>query len=157
MEHNNQFLKEQPSKLFLSYLIPSICATLVTSIYILADTMMIGKGVGAVGIAALNLLLPVFSVYVGTGILFGVGGSVLFSVSKGRGEEKKAREYFTAAVLLAALMSLVYMWVFTAFFDPITLFLGRNEGTDTYVREYGKYLKLTPDVYKRQVYGQLAV
>ncbi|MFR1831701.1 MAG: MATE family efflux transporter [Lachnospiraceae bacterium] len=147
MEHNNQFLKEQPSKLFLSYLIPSICATLVTSIYILADTMMIGKGVGAVGIAALNLLLPVFSVYVGTGILFGVGGSVLFSVSKGRGEEKKAREYFTAAVLLAALMSLVYMWVFTAFFDPITLFLGRNEGTDTYVREYGKYLKLTPAIF----------
>ena len=147
MEHNNQFLKEQPSKLFLSYLIPSICATLVTSIYILADTMMIGKGVGAVGIAALNLLLPVFSVYVGTGILFGVGGSVLFSVSKGRGEERKAREYFTAAVVLAALMSLTYMWVFTAFFDPITLFLGRNEGTDAYVREYGNYLTLTPAIF----------
>ena len=97
MEHNNQFLKEQPSKLFLSYLIPSICATLVTSIYILADTMMIGKGVGAVGIAALNLLLQVFSVYVGTGILFGVGGSVLFSVSKGRGEEKKARIFYSCS------------------------------------------------------------
>ena len=50
-------------------------------------------------------------------------------------------------MLLAALMSLVYMWVFTAFFDPITLFLGRNEGTDTYVREYGKYLKLTPAIF----------
>ena len=84
--------------------------------------MMIGKGVGAVGIAALNLLLPIFSVYVGTGILFGVGGSVLFSVSKGRGEEQKAREYFTASVCLAIAASLLYMWLFTAFFDPITLF-----------------------------------
>lgn len=147
MEKNNQFLTEQPSKLFLSYLIPSISATLVTSIYILADTMMIGKGVGAVGIAALNLLLPIFSVYVGTGILFGVGGSVLFSVSKGRGEEQKAREYFTASVCLAAAASLLYMWIFTAFFDPITLFLGRNEGTDSYVREYGQYLKLTPAIF----------
>ena len=147
MEKKNQFLTEQPSKLFLSYLIPSISATLVTSIYILADTMMIGKGVGAVGIAALNLLLPIFSVYVGTGILFGVGGSVLFSVSKGRGEEQKAREYFTASVCLAIAASLLYMWLFTAFFDPITLFLGRNEGTDAYVREYGRYLKLTPAIF----------
>lgn len=143
----NQFLKEKPSKLFLSYLIPSISATLVTSIYILADTMMIGKGVGAVGIAALNLLLPIFSVYIGTGILFGVGGSVLFSVSKGRGEEKKAREYFTASVILAVLASLIYTWVFTVYFDPITLFLGRNEGTERYVREYGRYLKLTPAIF----------
>ena len=102
---------------------------------------------GAVGIAALNLLLPIFSVYMGTGILFGVGGSVLFSVSKGRGEEQKAREYFTASVCLAIAASLLYMWLFTAFFDPITLFLGRNEGTDAYVREYGQYLKLTPAIF----------
>lgn len=147
MENQNQFLKEKPSRLFLSYLIPSISATLVTSIYILADTMMIGKGVGAVGIAALNLLLPIFSVYIGTGILFGVGGSVLFSVSKGRGEEEKAREYFTASVILAVLASLLYMWIFTAFFDPITLFLGRNKGTEQYVKEYGMYLKLTPAIF----------
>lgn len=49
-------LEEPVPKLFIKYLMPSISATLVTSIYILADTLMIGRGVGAVGIAALNLL-----------------------------------------------------------------------------------------------------
>ncbi len=147
MDNKNEFLTRQPAKLFFSYLIPSVSATLVTSIYILADTMMIGKGVGAVGIAALNLMLPVFSVYIGTGILFGVGGSVLFSVSKGRGEDRKAQEYFTASVILAALTSVFYMWLFTMFFDPITLVLGRNPGTEEYVREYGRFLKMTPAVF----------
>ena len=147
MDNKNEFLTRQPAKLFFSYLIPSVSATLVTSIYILADTMMIGKGVGAVGIAALNLMLPVFSVYIGTGILFGVGGSVLFSVSKGRGEDRKAQEYFTASVILAALTSVFYMWLFTMFFDPITLVLGRNPGTEEYVREYGRFLKITPAVF----------
>lgn len=147
MDNNNEFLTRQPSQLFFSYLIPSVSATLVTSVYILADTMMIGKGVGAVGIAALNLMLPIFSVYIGTGILFGVGGSVLFSVSKGRGEDRKAREYFTVSVSLAALTSALYMWLFTRFFDPITLMLGRNPGTEGYVREYGRFLQMTPAIF----------
>ena len=77
-------LEEPVPKLFIKYLMPSISATLVTSIYILADTLMIGRGVGAVGIAALNLLLPLFSLFFGTGMLFGVGGGVLLSISKGR-------------------------------------------------------------------------
>lgn len=42
---------------------PSIGATLVNSIYILGDTILVGRGVGSMGIAALNLLLPVFSLF----------------------------------------------------------------------------------------------
>lgn len=45
------------------FLIPSIGATLVNSIYILGDTILVGRGVGSMGIAALNLLLPVFSLF----------------------------------------------------------------------------------------------
>ena len=90
-------LEEPVQKLFIKYLMPSISATLVTSIYILADTLMIGRGVGPVGIAALNLLLPLFSLFFGTGMLFGVGGGVLLSISKGRRDEQAAREYFTVA------------------------------------------------------------
>ena len=45
-------LKSPVRKVFLNYLAPSVSATLVTSIYILADTMMIGRGIGAEGIAA---------------------------------------------------------------------------------------------------------
>ena len=47
-------LESPVRQVFFSYLVPSISATLVTSIYILADTMMIGRGVGGSGIAAMN-------------------------------------------------------------------------------------------------------
>jgi Na+-driven multidrug efflux pump len=50
-------LESPVRQVFFSYLVPSISATLVTSIYILADTMMIGRGVGGSGIAAMNILL----------------------------------------------------------------------------------------------------
>ncbi len=56
-------LHDEPKKLFFKYLLPSISATLVTSIYVLADTIMIGKGISASALAALNLILPVFKLF----------------------------------------------------------------------------------------------
>lgn len=134
-------LTEDPvQKLFFKYLAPSISATLVTSIYILADTVMIGRGVGAIGIAALNLLLPLFSLYFGTGLLFGVGGGVLLSISKGKGDERAAREYFTMALFCAVVISAVYVAGSHLFFDPLTKLLGKNESMSIYVEEYGRIL-----------------
>lgn len=141
MGQNTANLLEDPIKaLYRKYLLPSISATLVTSIYILADTMMVGRGVGPVGIAALNLLLPVFSLFFGTGMMFGVGGSVLFSISRGRQEETMCRRYFTAALVLALLAGVFYGTVFQIWFDPVTAFLGRNESMDLFVRQYGRIL-----------------
>lgn len=133
-------LKDPVKGLFMKYLAPSVSATLVTSIYILADTLMIGRGVGPVGIAALNLLLPMFSLFFGTGMLFGVGGGVLLSFSLGRGDEKGAREYFTAALLLAGGMSLFYVVAGHLLFDPITSFLGSGGTMAVYVEEYGRIM-----------------
>lgn len=137
---NVNLLEDPVRKLFLKYLMPSISATLVTSIYILADTLMIGRGVGPIGIAALNLLLPLFSLFFGTGMLFGVGGGVLLSISKGKGDEQGAREYFTVALGLAFVTGIFYLTAFHLLFDPVTRFLGRNASMDAYVREYGRIL-----------------
>lgn len=133
-------LEDPVKKLFIKYLLPSVSATLVTSIYILADTVMIGRGVGAVGIAALNLLLPLFSVYFGTGILLGVGGGVLFSISKGRGEEKAARDYFTSGFLCAVALSIFYLIFSNLLFEPLMKFLGSNEAMGELVDSYGRVL-----------------
>lgn len=133
-------LEDSVNKLFLRYLMPSISATLVTSIYILVDTLMIGRGVGAIGIGALNILLPIFSLYFATGLLFGTGGGVLMSISKGRNDERGAKEYFTISFLLATLFGVLYLILGQLFFDPFTKFLGRNEAMDSLVREYGRIL-----------------
>ena len=133
-------LEEPVNRLFFKYLAPSISATLVTSIYILADTVMIGRGVGAIGVAALNIILPMFSLFFGTGILLGVGGGVLFSVSKGKGDERGARQYFTVAFFCAVVLSVFYVAGSLLFFEPITRFLGSTAAMKEYVDEYGYYI-----------------
>lgn len=139
-EKHLDLCRDSVNSVFFQFLIPSIGATLVNSIYILGDTILVGRGVGSMGIAALNLLLPVFSLFFATGMLFGVGGSVLFSFDKGRKDETAAREHFSAALAGTILMAVFYEIVCGLYFDPITAFLGRNEAMDEMVRSYGRIL-----------------
>ena len=133
-------LKDSPKQLFSKYLLPSVSATMVTSIYILADSIMIGKGIGELAIAALNIILPLFNIFFGTGALFGIGGAVLFSVAMGNGDPDRAKRYFTIAALLTASFSLFYLICGNLFLQPILTFLGATELTWDYAYDYTKWL-----------------
>lgn len=133
-------LESPVRRVFLSYLAPAVSATLVTSIYILADTMMIGRGIGASGIAALNILLPLYSVYYGLGMMCGIGGSVLFGFSRGRGEEKQARGYFTTALVMAVILAVLCLVVGHVFFTPLLDFLGNTPAMNEYAVPYAAVL-----------------
>lgn len=55
------------------YVTRSVLSTLGLSLYILADTFFIANGVGVLGLAALNIALPVFNLLTGLGLLLGMG------------------------------------------------------------------------------------
>lgn len=137
---NNRLLTEPPGKLFFHYLVPSICGTLVTSIYVLADTIVIGKGIGIDAMAALNIVLPVFSLFFGIGLLFGVGGSVLMSVSRGRNNPKEGHTYFSMALLSAAFFCILTVLVFHFHMESIARALGGTDVTMPYIRNYLPYI-----------------
>lgn len=134
-------------RVFLNYLVPSISASLVTSIYILADTMMIGRGIGPIGIAALNIILPIFNVLFGCGMLCGIGGSVLFGFSMGKGKEEEARGYFSMAFYMASLFSVIAVLFCNLFFEPLLTFLGNTESMNDYTVSYGRILVTGAPVY----------
>ena len=129
----NNFTTEPISKLFFRYLVPSICGTMVTSIYVLADTIIIGKGIGTDAMAALNIALPVYNLFFGTGLLFGVGGSVMMSICRGHGEHSKGNAYFSLSFLLNVLACIIYMIICNTFTKEIALFLGATDVTLPYV------------------------
>lgn len=139
MQHID-LLHDDPKKLFFKYLLPSISATLVTSIYVLADTIMIGKGVGQAGLAVLNFILPIFTLFFGTGLLLGVGGAVLMSVANGMGDKKLANTYFTNSVVCGAVIALIFTVLGLLFLEPIGYMLGCTETNIELFTSYGKYL-----------------
>lgn len=136
----NNLTTESVSKLFFRYLIPSIMGTMVTSIYVLADTIIIGKGIGIDAMAALNIVLPLFNIFFGNGLLFGVGGSVLMAISRGRGDAKAGECYFTVASILNLVTCILYTVLLLIFLEPIAIFLGATKVTLPYVLDYAPYV-----------------
>ena len=65
---NIDLTKEPVRKAFMHYLIPAVLATMVTSIYILVDTIMIGNRIGADALAGLNIVFPPIMIFFGTGL-----------------------------------------------------------------------------------------
>ena len=143
----NNFTTEPISKLFFRYLVPSICGTMVTSIYVVADTIIIGKGIGTDAMAALNIALPVYNLFFGTGLLFGVGGSVMMSICRGHGEHSKGNAYFSLSFLLNVLACIIYMIICNTFTKEIALFLGATDVTLPYVMDYLPYITWSLPVF----------
>lgn len=129
--------KDKETTLYRNYLLPTLCAMVFNAVYILTDTLMIGKGIGEDALVALNLLLPVFSLYFGAGYLFGVGGSVLLSVAKGNQDKEEQKRIFSTTVFIAIIVGIIASIVPFLMQESIYRMLGVSESNLAYARDYG--------------------
>ena len=82
---------------FARYCTQSVLGMLGLSCYILADTYFIAKGLGAQGLAALNLAIPVYSLIHGCGLMLGMGGGTKYAIKKAQGDEQGGGRWFSSA------------------------------------------------------------
>lgn len=75
-------------KAYFKYLCPSLFSGLIMSMYSLVDMVVVGQYEGANGTAALACIAPFWAFFCCLSVLFGNGGAVLFSIAKGKGEQK---------------------------------------------------------------------
>ena len=80
------------------------------SLYILADTYFISVAVGANGITALNLVLPVYNLIFAIGAMIGVGSAIRYVVER-RKKSSDAEGYFFHALLWAALIGIIFILI----------------------------------------------
>ena len=100
---------------YFRYLRAAFGSALISSVYSMVDMAMVGQYQGPDGTAALAVVAPVWNIIYSLGLLAGIGGCVLGSAAKGRGDERTKNEYFTAAcicagVLAAASWAAVLFW-----------------------------------------------
>lgn len=73
--------------MYFRYLSAAFGSAMITSVYSIVDTAMVGQYHGPEGTAALAVVAPVWNIIYSLGLLMGIGGSVIFSTK--RGSEKK--------------------------------------------------------------------
>lgn len=94
---------------FVKYSSLNVLGMIGLSCYILADTFFVSKGLGANGLAALNLAIPIYSFINGIGLMLGMGGATKYSIFKSQKEKEDANCAFTITVLTAFLFSVVFL------------------------------------------------
>lgn len=139
-------------KLFSKYVSFSMISTLGVSCYILADTYFIANAVGPEGLTALNLILPIFNVIFGFGILIGMGGATRFSIHFSQGNKEEASHYFEESITLALLVSIPLIFIGFFFPNTITGLLGADQSIKPIASQYLKTIVLfTPFFILNQI------
>ena len=100
------YLKE-----FVKYAALNVLGMLGLSCYILADTFFVANGLGADGLAALNLAIPIYSFVHGSGLMLGMGGATRYSILKAHGEQETVDRLFTGTLRMAVLLALIYVFI----------------------------------------------
>lgn len=109
---------------FLKFASLNVLGMIGISVYILADTFFVSKGLGTNGLAALNLAIPVYSIIHGSGLMLGMGGATKYSVAISMGEKKKPKDIFTNTVFAAAVFSFAFICAGLFFSGKIASLLG---------------------------------
>jgi len=129
-------------KLFANIFIPTLLGMVFNVVFTLTDGIFVGHGVGAEGLACVNLACPIMLVITGIGMMFGVGGSVVCAIHLSQNREKVARINATQAFSVSSVVAIIFCIIFYAFPNAIFSMLGVSENLVNLERNY--YLWFIP-------------
>lgn len=107
---------------FAKYVVLNVLGMIGLSCYILADTFFVAQGIGADGLTALNLAIPVYSFIYGTGMMIGMGGATRYAISQ-------AKDIFTQALYLVVFFAVLFMSLGIFGADSLAQMLGADAVT----------------------------
>ena len=131
-------MKEKNSliRTILRYSIPSVISMWMFTIYTMVDGIFIGKYVGPLGLAGVNITMPLINFTFAVGIMIAVGSSTMIAIHFGEGDWTAGNKIFTTATLALAVFGIILSILITIFIEPVIHFLGGSGVLFPYVKDY---------------------
>lgn len=108
------------------YISLNVLGMIGLSCYILADTYFIAKGMGAKGLAALNLAIAVYSFIHGSGLMIGIGGATRFTILKAQGKDQEADKVFMQSIFVGTAAGIFFLLLGIFASGALAKLLGAN-------------------------------
>ena len=139
---------ERIGKLLVQYSIPAIIGMTITSLYNIIDSIFIGHGVGAMGIAGLAITFPLMNLVVAFCTVVSAGGSTISSIRLGQKDTDGATEVLNHTLMLCLVNAFLFGGISFIFLDEILRFFGASNETLPYARNFMQIILLgTPVTY----------
>ncbi len=134
----NDFSKGKVWKNIILQAVPLTLAQFVQLLYNVVDRIYIGHLEGADGMAltGVGLTFPIVTLVAAFTSLFGMGGTPLFSMARGAGDESRARKILGNVFSLLLFSSVVLFAVCQIFLKPILFLFGASDASYVYAAQY---------------------
>jgi putative MATE family efflux protein len=121
---------------FVSYAVPSLLGLVAISTATIADGVFVSRFVGSDALAAVNLLLPYFTLLFGLSLMLAMGGSVHAGRSLGEGNLPAASATFSKSVVAVVVLTGAAALCANAFDTTLFRLLGAPPSLFPLMREY---------------------
>jgi putative MATE family efflux protein len=136
MDNTIALRNEKIGKLLWKFSWPAVVAMLVNSLYNIIDRIFVGRGVGAIAIAATTVAFPIMLIFMAVSVLIGVGATSLISIRLGEQKPQEAEKIAGNAMALLILLPLCFSIIYFLFTDPILTFFGASPKVLPYAKDF---------------------
>jgi putative MATE family efflux protein len=115
---------------------------MVNALYNIVDSIFVGHGVGAVGLAAVTVAFPIMIILMGFGMLVGIGATTLVSIRLGERNKEEAEKILGNAFVMVLFLSVCLTTIFELFLDSLLVLLGAEPEVLPYARDFSHIILL---------------
>lgn len=142
MNETNYFSTGKLFPMILKYSVPAAISLLITAIYNIVDRIFVGNFNGTSALAGLSICFPLSYMMMAFGLTCSAGGSSLFSLFAGRGEQKNMNRSFGNAFILVIIFEILLSVFLLIFQVPILHMFGVTDTAYDYAFEYYRIVTL---------------
>lgn len=139
---NKIFNDEKVSIAYIKLSLPLVFSLVITLIYNLADTFFVAQTNDTNIVAGVSLGMPLFTLLMAIGNIFGQGGASLISRLLGRKDEKSVRQVSSFCFYITIITGLIATLLMLLFRIPLLYIIGANQETFFHASNYYFYLAL---------------
>ena len=130
------FGKDNVRGLFNRLFYPTLLGMVFSMVLNVTDGIFVGRGIGSLALAAVNIVAPLFTLSGGIALMLGMGGSVVASIHLSKGNDRTARivasQSVSAAVAVLVLLSAILLiWP-----EPVLRLFGCSDTMMPYASDY---------------------
>ncbi len=141
-------------KLFWKYAIPSVVGMLIVSMQIMIDGLFLSYGVGSIGLAAVNLSMPLTNIFLSIALMVSIGGVVMTGIAYGEGREDRARSLTSLTFWVQNGIILLLSALYFLFKDNVITILGATDEVRPYVDSYLSIMMACSVFYNLPIYTE---
>lgn len=127
MAYTKNMTEGKPFPLIFAYFIPVLCSTLCQQLYSIIDTIVVGKGIDDMALAAVGSTGGITFFIFGFIMGLGSGMAVLMAQAYGSGNYERLRKTITMGFISCGIVGLIIMVLSIAFMRPLLLLLNTSE------------------------------